>query len=313
MYEEYYGFVQSPFTLTPDPRFFYASDPHEKAIKRLVHSIRRKEGFIVLTGDIGTGKTTLSRTLLEQLGPTTLTAHILNPFLSVEELLRDILLDFGVVSRDAVRSGRASFATKHELASTLHDFLLTLVPLRTTAVLVIDEAQHLSPEVLEELRVLSNLETDDSKLLQIVLVGQLNLLDVLAAADMRQLEQRVSLRATLQPLSREEVEAYIAHRLSVAKGSWPVTFDSSAVDVVYAVTGGVPRVINLVCDRALMLGAEGHKSVITPDLVQEAAAGLAVGPRTARYGRQIPRWTIVVMVVLVLAAVAAVALFTTAQ
>jgi general secretion pathway protein A len=305
MYEDYYGFVQSPFTLTPDPRFFYASEAHDSAIKRLVRSIRRKEGFIILTGDIGTGKTTLSRTLLEQLGPTTLTAHILNPFLSVEELLRDILLDFGVVSRDAVRSGRASFATKHELASTLHDFLLTLVPLRTTAVLVIDEAQHLSPEVLEELRVLSNLETDDSKLLQIVLVGQLNLLDVLAAANMRQLEQRISLRATLQPLSHDEVSAYIAHRLSVAKGSWPVAFDAAAVEVVHAASGGVPRVINLLCDRSLMRGAEGHKSVITADLVRDAAASLAVVPRAARHRRRIPKWAIVATILLLLAAVAA--------
>ncbi len=303
MYEEFYGFVQSPFTLTPDPRFFYASEPHDTAIRRLVQSIRRKEGFIVLTGDIGTGKTTLSRTLLEQVRPSALTAHILNPFLSVEELLRDILLDFGVVSREAVRTGRASFATKHELASTLHDFLLSLVPLRTTAVLVIDEAQHLSPAVLEELRVLSNLETDESKLLQIVLVGQLNLLDVLSAADMRQLEQRISLRATLQPLTRAEVEAYITHRLSVARGSWPVTFDLRAVDAVHAASGGVPRVINLLCDRALMLGAEANASVIGADLVREAAAGLALNPGVVRSSwRQRERWIVAAAAFLLLTA-----------
>jgi general secretion pathway protein A len=285
MYEEYYGFVQSPFSLTPDPRFFYAGDTHDEAIRRLMQSIRRREGFIVLTGDIGTGKTTLSRTLYTRLGPSALVALILNPFLSIEELLRDILLDFGVISRESVRTGRASFASKHELASTLHDFLLTLVPLRITAVLIIDEAQHLSPAVLEELRVLSNLETDESKLLQIVLVGQLNLLDVLAAADMRQLEQRISLRTTLQPLSRPEMEAYISHRLSVARGSWTVTFDDGALDRIYAVSGGVPRVINLLCDRALMLGAEASASIITRELVRQAAASLAI--RTAgTTGRQ---------------------------
>ena len=307
MYEDYYGFVQSPFSLTPDPRFFYASDGHEEAIRRLVRSIRRKEGFIVLTGDIGTGKTTLSRTLYQQLGTSTLTAYILNPFLSVEELLRDILLDFGVVSRESVRTGRASVATKHELASTLHDFLLSLVPLRLTAVLLIYEAQHLSPAVLEELRVLSNLETNDSKLLQIVLVGQLNLLDVLADANMRQLEQRISLRATLRPLNRSEVQAYIAHRLSVARGSWTVTFDDEALDRIYAVSGGVPRVINLLCDRALMLGAEASASIITKDLVREAAAGLALKPPAGSNRRRATRWVMFALAAVLLAALAAVA------
>jgi general secretion pathway protein A len=157
MYEDYYGFVQPPFSLTPDPRFLYRSESHDLALQQVWQAIRRKEGFIVLTGDIGTGKTTLCRALLEQLDMTTFTSLILNPFLSVEELLREILLDFGVVSREAVRSGRIASPSKHELASTLHDFLLSLVPIRASGVLIIDEAQHLSPQVLEEIRVLSNL------------------------------------------------------------------------------------------------------------------------------------------------------------
>ena len=128
MYEEFYGFVQSPFTLAPDPRFLYLSESHDEAIQLLLQAIRRKEGFIVLTGDIGTGKTTVCRALLEQLDMTTFTSLVLNPFLSVEELLREILLDFGVVSREAVRSGRIAAATKHELVSTLHEFLLSLDP-----------------------------------------------------------------------------------------------------------------------------------------------------------------------------------------
>ena len=301
MYEEFYGFVQSPFTLTPDPRFFYPSEAHDEAIRQLLQSIRRKEGFIVLTGDIGTGKTTLSRALLDQLGPNTFTAHILNPFLTVDEMLRDILLDFGVVSREAVRSGRASFATKHELASTLHDFLLSLVPIHSSAVLVIDEAQHLSPQVLEELRVLSNLETNESKLLQIVLVGQPNLLDVLADAGMRQLRQRVSLQATLRPLTREEVKAYITHRLGVAKGNFAVRFDPAAVDRVYTVSGGVPRVINLLCDRALMLGADARADEITDGMIQRAASGLSIEtPATPSRWRRALRWGTVVAVILLL-------------
>ena len=302
MYEEYYGFVQSPFTLAPDPRFFYASESHDEAIRQLLQSIRRKEGFIVLTGDIGTGKTTLCQALLEQLDTTTFTSLILNPFLSVEELLREILLDFGVVSREAVRSGRIASASKHELASTLHDFLRTLVPLHGSGVLIIDEAQHLSAQVLEEIRVLSNLETTESKLLQIVMVGQLNLLEVLAEANMRQLNQRISLRAILKPLTRDEVDAYIAHRVSVARSS-SVSFDRAAVDMVHAVSGGVPRVINLVCDRSLMLGAKSGTAVITPPLIREAAEALALKlpPASASWWRRIPGWVLALLVLLLLA------------
>ena len=177
MYEDYYGFIQPPFSLTPDPRFLYRSESHDLALQQVWQAIRRKEGFIVLTGDIGTGKTTLCRTLLELFDETTFTALILNPFLSIEELLREVLLSFGVVSKDALRTGRLSTASKHELVRTLHDFLLSLVPLHGSAVLIIDEAQHLSAQVLEQIRIISNLETNESKLLQIVLVGQLNLLD----------------------------------------------------------------------------------------------------------------------------------------
>jgi general secretion pathway protein A len=304
MYEEFYGFVQSPFTLAPDPRFFYLSESHDEAIRLLLQSIRRKEGFIVLAGDIGTGKTTLCRALLEQLDTTTFTSLILNPFLSVEELLREVLLDFGVVSREAVRSGRIASATKHELASALHDFLLSLVPIRGSSVLIIDEAQHLSPQVLEEIRVLSNLETNESKLLQIVLVGQLNLLDVLGEANMRQLDQRISQRAMLKPLTRDEVEAYIAHRVSVARGSASVSFDPAAVDRIHAVTGGIPRVINLLCDRALTLGAQAGSAVITSDLIHQAAEALALRmPAAAVTERKpIPLWVIALLGVLVIVA-----------
>jgi general secretion pathway protein A len=274
MYEEFYGFVQPPFTLAPDPRFLYRSESHDEAITGLLQAIRRREGFIVLAGDIGTGKTTICRALLEQLDQTTFTSLVLNPFLSVEELLREILLDFGVVSRDAVRSGRIASATKHELISTLHEFLRSLMAIRGTGVLIIDEAQHLSPHVLEQIRVISNLEANESKLLQIVLVGQLNLLDVLSEAAMRQLDQRISLRALLKPLTRDEVEAYISHRLSVAGGTPALSFEPPALDLVHAYSGGVPRVINLLCDRALMVGAESQAQTITPEYIDAAARRL---------------------------------------
>jgi len=274
MYEDYYGFVQPPFSLTPDPRFLYRSESHDLALQQVWQAIRRKEGFIVLTGDIGTGKTTLCRTLLEQFDQTTFTALILNPFLSVEELLREVLLSFGIVSKDALKSGRLATASKHELVRTLHDFLLSLVPLHGSAVLIIDEAQHLSTDVLEEIRVLSNLETNDQKLLQVVIVGQLNLLDILAKAELRQLDQRISIRCSLKALTREEVEAYVTHRLWVARASTSVTFTSKAFDLVHSISGGVPRMINLLCDRALMVGCEQQTSNITEDHIVGAAAQL---------------------------------------
>jgi general secretion pathway protein A len=308
MYEEFYRFGQPPFTLAPDPRFLYRSESHEEAINLLLQSVRRKEGFIVLTGDIGTGKTTVCRALLQQLDLSTFTSLILNPFLSAEELLREILLDFGVVSRDAVRSGRLARASKHELVSTLHEFLLSLIAIRGSGVLIIDEAQHLSPEVLEQIRVISNLETNDAKLLQIVLVGQLNLLDVLANPQMRQLDQRISLRVMLKPLTREEVEAYIAHRLWVAKGADAVRFEPDAIDAVHAISKGIPRVINLLCDRALMVGAEMRVNVVTPAIIEQAAAKLGLtSPAVAKEEQvaKVRKWKLVVAVVALLLAAAA--------
>jgi general secretion pathway protein A len=224
----------------------------------------------------------------------------------VEALLREVLLDFGVVSREAVRSGRIATASKHELINTLHEFLLSLVPIRGSAVLIIDEAQHLSSQVLEQSRIISDLETNEAKLLQIVLVGQLNLLDTLAAADMRQLDQRISIRATLKPLSREEVEAYITHRLWVARGSTAVTFEKDAFDLVQQFTDGVPRVINLLCDRALMLGSEMRVNRLTPEIIRQAAANLGLRQRQPAATPRLFRWwwLVAVLGTLLIAAVA---------
>lgn len=277
-YEEYYGFTHSPFTLSPDPQFLFLSESHAEALQLLRESVRRREGFIVLTGDVGTGKTTLGRALLGQLDRTCFSSLVLNPFLSVDELLREVLLDFGVVSRDDVHSGRIAAASTHDLTSALHQFLLSLVPIGGTAVLVIDEAQHLLPAVLEHIRVISNLETHKARLLQIVLIGQTSLLETLERADLRQLASRVSLRATLRPLTRDEIEAYVEHRLRVAHGVQPPRFDASSHDALVALTGGVPRAINLVCDRALMLGAQLGTLDITGDMVRAAGRALGLTP-----------------------------------
>ena len=191
-----------------------------------------------------------------------------------------MLLSFGVVSKDALKTGRLATASKHELVRTLHDFLLSLVPLHGSAVLIIDEAQHLSTDVLEEIRVLSNLETNDQKLLQVVIVGQLNLLDILHKPELRQLDQRISIRCSLKALTREEVEAYVTHRLWVARGSTSVTFTPKAFDLVHSISGGVPRMINLLCDRALMVGCEKQTSRIAEEHVVHAAGQL---------GQEIPK------------------------
>ena len=313
-YEEFYGFVQSPFTLAPDPRFLYLSASHDEALRRLLQAIGKKEGLVVLTGDIGTGKTTLCRAVIERLDRTSFTSLVLNPFLSVDELLREALIDFGVVSRDAARKGRLAAASTKELLAALQEFLTSLTPIGGKGVLIIDEAQHLSPQVLEELRVLSNLETNHSKLLQIVLVGQLNLLTAIEAPQNRRLAQRISLRAELSPLSREDVEGYLMHRLSISHGSSSVTFDPSALDLLHSASAGVPRVINLVCDRALMFGARFGLRVITADIIAEAARVLGYLPPASRSRARMPslRWLAVgAAVLLMLGALAMYAPFAT--
>lgn len=274
MHEEYYGFVEKPFSLTPDPKYLYKSESHANAFDLLQYAIRRREGFVVVTGDIGTGKTTLCRAILDQLDRKTFTALVLNPFLSEEDLLRIILQDFGVVSRDEIKRGRLAGVSKQELIDTLNEFLLSLLPLKAGALLIIDEAQNLPHQVLEQIRILSNLETDKEKLLQIVLVGQLNLKDLLRSPELRQLNQRVSIRYELKPLTPEETAAYVAHRLTIAGGGSVVSFGAKALELVHRYTGGIPRLINLVCDRALLGGYAERTNRITPEMVTVAAAGL---------------------------------------
>jgi general secretion pathway protein A len=274
MYERYYGFVEKPFSLTPDPKFLYRGQSHGNAFDLLQYAIRRREGFIVVTGDIGTGKTTVCRALLEQIDRNTFTALVLNPFLTEEDLLKRILQDFGVISREEIKTGRLAGVGKQELVDTLYDFLLGLIPLNASAVLIIDEAQNLPLPVLEQIRILSNLETDKEKLLQIILVGQLELQTQLRSPELRQLDQRVSIRYELKPLDREAVAAYVAHRLAIAGGAASVIFTVDALTRVHRLSGGIPRLINLICDRALLAGFSAHAAQITPEMVTHAAETL---------------------------------------
>jgi general secretion pathway protein A len=281
MYESYFGFAEKPFSLTPDPKFLYWSEAHGNAFELVQYAIERGEGFIVITGDIGTGKTTLCRALVEKVDRKTFVALLLNPFLSEEDLLRAILQDFGLVSRAEAREGTRA-PSKQELISTLYDFLLSLVPLGARAVIIVDEAQNLPFPILEQIRILSNFETDKEKLLQIFLVGQLNLLPLLQSPEFRQLDQRISIRYQLKPLREDEVAGYISHRLAVVNGTRSVVFSPAALRVVYDYSAGIPRLINILCDRALHEGYTGRTTLINEDLVASAAEGLDLKPLSPR-------------------------------
>ena len=273
--EEFYGLSTRPFGLTPDLRFVYQSRSHSQAFKEVTDALQRREGLVVITGEIGTGKTVLCRALLETFHEArTFLSVILDPLLSVDDLLYQVLGDFGLISPEARTSHKPlPEATRHQLVKTLHQFLSSLIPLNAHAVILIDEAQHLSPSVLEQIRLLSNFETDRAKLLQIVLVGQPNLETMLRQPDLRQLDQRVARRIELYPLSGNEVQDYIARRLAAASASM-VPFTPDAIAAVQRISAGIPRVINTLCDRALEIGCERQLKRLDQDVVHAAAERL---------------------------------------
>ena len=269
-YEPYYGLKAKPFSLSTDPRSLYRSRAHSAVLDDLLSGIRRREGIVVLTGEMGTGKTTLCRAALYQLDRKTFTTFVPDPHLSREDLLRMLLVDFGEVSVDDLRRGRLSGASRPDLSYQLFEFLTSLESVDAFAVLVIDEAQHLAQPLLEEIRALSELEAG-RRLLQIVLVGQPELQNRLKQFQMRQIESRVTMRCELRPLTKEDVADYVAHRLATVGGtSERIAFASAAIDLVHAASSGVPRLVNIICDRALSLAYDGRLSVIGGSVVNEA-------------------------------------------
>jgi general secretion pathway protein A len=265
MYLEFFKLKEPPFNITPDPHYLFMSRQHREAYNHVMYGIRERKGFIQLSGEVGSGKTTLCRAVLAELGSSVQTALILNPCLTEAQLLRAMLHDFGLTTAKKDMLG---------LIETLNAFLLAKLEARENVALLIDEAQNLSPRVMEQVRLLSNLETTHQKLIQIVLVGQPELNDKLRDPALRQLRQRITVRYHLGPLEEAEADAYIRHRLAMAGGGADLVFDARAVSLAHRYSKGVPRLINAVCDNALLAGYVAGTSCIDGHCMKRAIAHL---------------------------------------
>lgn len=275
IYEAFYGLTEQPFAITTDPRFFYLSASHQRAFTELLNGLRRREGMLMLTGETGIGKTTLCRAVLAALGDRTFSAIILNPYMTGAEVLRIVLRDFGLVSHEELRRGGLATADIAQLLDTLEGFLQSLVPLGSHAVIVLDEAQALTPTVLDQVRMLTGLEYQGKRLVQVVLCGQPGLLQTIKADSLLALNERITRRVELAALPVEDVRGYIEHRLGVAGGTDAVRFDTAAIQAVADLARGLPRRINVLCDRALQEGRIEGVTQITSDLVKRAARAVA--------------------------------------
>ena len=278
MYCDFFGFTEKPFTITPNPQFIYLSGNHREAFAHLLYGIDSHAGFIAMTGEVGTGKTTVLRTLLSQLDHEKYTsALIFNPCLSGEQLLASICRDFGIKA-----AKKNSFA----YLEALNHYLLEQNAAGRTVVLVVDEAQNLAPEVLEQVRLISNLETERDKLIQIILAGQPELDTVFSRHDLRQLNQRITVRCKLSPMGLDDTKEYISHRLKISGSRIPGLFSSGAVKHIYRYSGGIPRLINVACERALIMAWTRECLTITPKIAAEVIveAG-AVAPRRGLWER----------------------------
>jgi general secretion pathway protein A len=263
MYNKFYGFQEAPFNLTPNSRYFFESTRHLEALSTLIYAIEHRKGFVVITGDIGSGKTTVCRTLLNKLNPRTKTALITNTHMSGKDLLCTILEDLEV---DYVPGSKA------RLLSQLNAFLIEQLRNDSNVVLIVDEAQNLTTSVLEEVRMLSNLETENEKLIQIILLGQPELKQKLASNRLEQLRQRITVFYHLIPLDKQDTFRYVRHRLKVASSSDKDFFDEGALNLVYNFSGGVPRLINQICDSALLSGYIYGQDMIDGKIMSEVIA-----------------------------------------
>ncbi|MBF0483986.1 MAG: AAA family ATPase [Candidatus Omnitrophica bacterium] len=263
MYLNFYGFKEMPFNMTPDSRYFFESAKHTEALSTLLYAIQSRKGFVVVTGDIGSGKTTVCRTVLSRLDHKNVkTALITNTHISGRDLLTTLLEELGIESPSAHPS-------KARLLSALNTFLIEQLRQDVNVVLIVDEAQNLKSAVLEEIRMLSNLETENEKLIQIILMGQPELKQKLALSNLEQLRQRIAVFFNLTPLSYEDIQHYIKHRLKIASGSDREYFSEGALDRICRFTKGVPRLINQICDSALLNGFIYEKLLVDEKLMEE--------------------------------------------
>jgi general secretion pathway protein A len=266
MYEAFFGFREPPFSLTPDPRFLWLSDTHQEGLATLVYGITRHKGFLLLTGEVGTGKTTLLRAALAQIPPDTDTALVLNTVgLTPMDLLKLITAEFGI-------EGQLESTADYVIA--LNRMLLERLRMGRNTVLIIDEAQNLDQETLEEVRLLSNLETDTSKLMQIVLTGQPELLRMLSSPALRQLRQRIAVEHHMEPLTSDEIHPYLAHRMAVAGAEYDDVFTAGVEAPFYAFSSGCPRLISLLADRVLLSAYAKGLKPIDPEFVENKAKSM---------------------------------------
>ena len=261
VYLEYYGLTEPPFDITPNPRFLFYSPKHREAFNHLLYGIRERKGFVQMTGEVGAGKTTLCRAMLEQLDDRYATALILNPIMSPNELVKAIAQEFGLPVNGLDRL---------DTVAVINQFLPQQVERRKESVLIIDEAQDLTDELLEQVRLLSNLETDQHKLIQIVLVGQPELKQRLESTGLRQLRQRIAVRYHISLLTREQTAVYIGHRLKVAGSDGHITFDQDSITLVHTYSHGTPRLINSLCDNVMLAGYVARTTTMDAACVKRA-------------------------------------------
>ncbi len=285
MYHSYYGLVQSPFEMTPNPAFLFLGNTHREGLATLLYGVQARKGFVLLTGEIGTGKTTLLHALLAQLDRETLSAFIFNPKLEPLDFFRVLFDEFGIEEK---------CRTKGQYLLALNRFLIGRLERDLTTLLIVDEAQTLSREMLEEIRLLSNLETPTSKLIQILLVGQPELWEMLALPGLRPLRQRIVLRHQLVPFTEEETAAYVQERLRLTGYTGKGIFKNAALRKIHAVSGGTPRVVNIVCDGALLLGFAREKETLGADAIIEVSRDLGLvdqelGVESATHSSRAPR------------------------
>lgn len=261
MYEKHFGFSRKPFENTPDPAFFFTSPQHEEALSNLFYATTQRKGFVLLTGEVGAGKTVMSRILIERLGKNVKFAHITNTHITPRGIAYEICKEFGL---DFPKT-----ASKTQLLSFFNDFLIEQLRTDGLVVLLIDEAQNLSDRSMEEVRMLSNLETNSQKLIQIVIIGQPELRKRIFSSNLKQLRQRIAVSFHLRPLSGEQTCAYVTHRLNVVQTDRRVIFGKAALALIARYSGGTPRVINAICDCCLVLAYARNLQCVPEELIEE--------------------------------------------